>query len=77
MENPTTSEIVEAIRANEPSNAEIIGAMKTYGGSFAKSLAIAMCHADGTNLKRLIAAFPDFMQNYSDIAKRNRNKSEQ
>jgi len=49
---------------NEPTNWQIIAAMKKYGGGFAKALANAAACADETNLNRIKAAFPDFWLDY-------------
>jgi len=41
----------------------IIEKMEQYGGSFAKSLAIAMRYADSNNLQRIVNAFPEMIFN--------------
>lgn len=38
--------------------------MRTYGGSFVKALAEVIVKADRTNLKKLMAAFPDYFEEY-------------
>jgi hypothetical protein len=38
--------------------------MKEYGGSFVVALAEAIRMADRTNKKKLIDAFPDYVQQY-------------
>ena len=47
---------------------ETIDAMETYGGSFVKALAECLRRADSINFKRLVDAFPDYLDQYHDIA---------
>lgn len=46
-----------------------IAAMEQYGGSFVKSLAAAATRADMPNLAKLKAAFPEYWQQYTEMAK--------
>lgn len=48
----------------------MIDAMDTFGGSFVKSLANAMMHADSINYLKLIDAFPEYVRQYVDMAKK-------
>ena len=43
--------------------------METYGGSFASALAIAMQKADQNNLRTIVNAFPDLMEEYLNFGK--------
>jgi hypothetical protein len=45
----------------------IIAKMEQYGGSFAKSLAIAMLRADSDNLQRIVDAFPELIEKYLEF----------
>jgi hypothetical protein len=47
----------------------IIEKMEQYGGSFAKSLAVAMRYADSNNLQRIVNAFPEMIESYSEFLK--------
>lgn len=47
---------------------KIIEAMERFGGSFAKSIAVALQRADSTNYERLVEAFPDLMREYEEMA---------
>jgi len=38
--------------------------MEKYGGGFASSLAVAMVKADQDNLRRIVQAFPELMDEY-------------
>jgi len=42
----------------------IITNMERYGGGFASSLAIAMIKADRDNLRKIVQAFPELMEEY-------------
>lgn len=48
---------------------EMLRCMEKYGGGFAASLAVAWQKANLTNKKRLEAAFPELMKQYSEMAK--------
>ena len=52
----------------------VIQAMETYGGSFVKALASCMRHADHFNLERIKAAFPDYWDQYKDMANKLKEK---
>ena len=43
-------------------------AMKKYGGSFIKSLAVCMEHADHQNYRRLQLAFSEYFEKYRKMA---------
>lgn len=45
----------------------MIKAMKTYGGSFVKALAVAWEVADSENRKRLETAFPEIVEKYTKM----------
>lgn len=47
---------------------KIAEAMKEYGGSFARSIAEALLHADPENMARLIQAFPELVEQYKSMA---------
>lgn len=49
---------------------EVIDAMRTYGGSFAKSLGATMILADPENFGRLRAAFPELWGDYEMMVER-------
>lgn len=38
--------------------------MRRYGGGFCKKLADAFCAADSSNKQKIIAAFPELVENY-------------
>jgi len=38
--------------------------MERYGGGFASSLAVAMVKADQDNLRKIVQAFPELMEEY-------------
>ena len=46
-------------------DAEIIGRMKQFGGSFVKALAEAAMRADDDNLRRIKECWPDYWFRYS------------
>jgi hypothetical protein len=48
---------------------EVIDAMRRYGGGFVKALAEAAARADDENLGRLKAAWPEYWERYSEMAK--------
>ena len=48
---------------------EMICRMKEYGGSFVVALANAFVSADMKNKQRLIAAFPDYVNEYGPASK--------
>lgn len=47
---------------------KVIDAMQKYGGSFVKALASAACQADAFNLQKLKTAFPEYWQQYTEMA---------
>jgi hypothetical protein len=47
---------------------KVIEAMETYGGSFVAALAQAYRRADRTNFAKLQAAFPEYWQQYLEMA---------
>jgi len=47
---------------------QIVEAMDTYGGSFAKAIAAAFVRADDENVRRLKAAFPELWAEYAALA---------
>ena len=55
------------------SDYDIIHAMKTYGGSFARALAEACRCADDVNLRHIKVAFPDLWREYRELASKVAN----
>jgi len=56
------------MKANEMSGSELAQAahnMKSYGGSFAKAIALAYFRADSTNQVRVVDAFPELFERYA------------
>jgi len=47
---------------------EMTRAMRQHGGSFVRALAECFALADSSNLDRLVAAFPEYIEQYSAIA---------
>lgn len=47
---------------------DVIEQMEKYGGSFVKALAQAASRADAVNLAKLKAAFPEYWQQYTEMA---------
>lgn len=47
---------------------KVTEAMETYGGSFVVALSRAARAADSINLEKLKAAFPEYWQQYADMA---------
>jgi len=45
-----------------------LAAMARYGGHFAAALSVAWQRADGSNHRRLLAAFPDLYATYAEMA---------
>jgi hypothetical protein len=54
---------------------EMVEAMRKYGGGFVKCLAECFAHADQFNLKRLEAAFPEYVEQYIAMAGIDRVKA--
>ena len=47
------------------SEQQLVGmAMRKYGGGFAKSLGMALMHADSDNCERIKSAFPELWDQY-------------
>jgi hypothetical protein len=53
---------------SEPSNYDIIRAMQMFGGSFASNLAKAARHADEENLARIKETWPEYWEQYKQLA---------
>lgn len=51
-------------------NFEIVQAMRTYGGGFARALADAWMHADPENQARICLTWPELWAEYEDLARR-------
>jgi len=49
---------------------EMIECMQKYGGSFARALAECLLRADPTNYQKLKRAFPEYILEYTEMAKR-------
>jgi len=58
----------------EKKNWQMITCMDEYGGSFVKSLAGCLTHADPINYQILKRAFPEYFKEYGDMA-REREKN--
>lgn len=52
---------------NNPTDIQILKAMRNYGGGFASQLALAGLCADENNLARLKSAFPELWQQYAEF----------
>lgn len=48
---------------------EMIAAMRVFGGDFVKALAECFTRADHSNFQRLCNAFPEYVKQYSEMAK--------
>jgi len=48
----------------------MVEAMERYGGSFVKSLAQCFYTADKSNFSKLKKAFPEYCEQYREMAKR-------
>lgn len=55
---------------------KVVGAMRTYGGSFVKALATCAAYADAHNLAKIKATWPDYWQEYTEFAKRDEKEIE-
>jgi len=53
---------------------DVTEAMILYGGSFVQQLGKLLRAADAENKSRLVAAFPEFIKEYREIAARMENK---
>lgn len=49
----------------------MLDAMERYGGGFVSALAAAWRRADSQNHARLLAAFPDYVRQYVEMAARD------
>jgi 2-oxo-4-hydroxy-4-carboxy--5-ureidoimidazoline (OHCU) decarboxylase len=47
---------------------EVSDAMIRYGGSFVQALGDLLRRADPENQRRLVAAFPDYLEKYRELA---------
>jgi hypothetical protein len=61
--------VQELNATGEPSEADIVGMMSTYGGGFVQALAEAYRRADVSNRTRLQLAFPHYWREYSEMWK--------
>lgn len=50
---------------------EVVEAMEKYGGSFVKALAECFHRADANNVEKLKNAFPEYWEQYEEMAKKN------
>lgn len=48
---------------------KVVEAMEKYGGSFVKSLAAMLRHADPVNLQKVKDTWPEYWNNYQAIVK--------
>jgi len=48
---------------------EVLEAMTRFGGSFVKQLAVLIRLADYTNKRKLLAAFPEYIEEYRELAR--------
>lgn len=48
-------------------DAEVIEAMRRYGGGFVSALAIASGNADHANLERIKSAWPEYWKEYTAV----------
>ena len=56
---------------DETTKFEMMEAMRRYGGSFVQALAECFARADATNFAKLYLAFPDYVDQYIDMARRD------
>lgn len=49
---------------------KMVRAMRIFGGSFVEALAECFLRADQYNLQKLIDAFPEYVKQYTEMAKR-------
>ena len=66
----------EAVQSELPTDHQVLSAMRKYGGGFIASLGSAGFNADGHNLSRLKAAWPDEWHKYTALAKMDAQKEE-
>lgn len=62
---------------NENEKYWMMKAMRVYGGSFVKALAMAWMYADVFNWSRLEKAFPDYIKKYQEMGRRLEEKSKE
>lgn len=55
----------------------MIAAMRKYGGSFVKSLAECMEHADPNNYTKLVTTFQNYVYDYRQMAIKEQSQSMQ
>lgn len=53
---------------------KVIGAMRTYGGSFVKALATCAAYADASNLAKIKATWPDYWQVYVEMVEQDEKR---
>ncbi len=58
-------------------DAEVVDTMARFGGSFVKALAECFRHADPFNFRRLRVAFPEFWQEYEQMAARHKKQKKE
>jgi hypothetical protein len=46
----------------------VVEAMEKYGGSFVQALAVCFRRADQVNRARLVLAFPEYWQQYTEMS---------
>jgi len=56
---------------------EVISQMRLRGGSFVQALAEAMFVADGENMGRILAAFPEIIERYDAMALTDREDDDE
>lgn len=57
-------------KMNQDEKLAMCRAMRVYGGSFVKALSECFILADSENQERLEAAFPEYVEQYREWAKR-------
>lgn len=50
---------------------DVTEAMLKYGGGFVRQLALLLRQADEDNTRRLVAAFPEYLDTYRERARRD------
>jgi hypothetical protein len=63
-------------QVSEPTDNEILAAMRKYGGGFVIALTHAARCADDENLRRIKATWPEYWEQYSNFARMDREKRE-
>jgi hypothetical protein len=59
---------------NDVEKFEMIRAMERFGGSFIRALAECFNYADFENTNRLLRAFPEYVKQYTEMAKKMAKK---